>query len=323
MKPRVYIDGSSGTTGLQIYGRLTAREDIELLLIDEAKHRDTANRARLMNTADIVFLCLPDAAAVEAVELVTNPDTRIIDASTAHRVSPDWVYGFPELSALHRARIADAKRVSNPGCHATGFISIVYPLIGMGLLPMDTPLACLSLTGYSGGGKSMIGQYEQENRPPALSSPALYGLLQNHKHLPEMKIRTGLSVTPVFVPVVDDYYKGMASTVSFHMSQLHGVSTLHELWQRLRDFYVSASGDEGIVRVEGDPTAPESGVDSGFKIYANMLRGRDSLSLIVCGNDERFTVTALFDNLGKGASGAAVQNMNIMLGFDETKGLNL
>ena len=299
MKPRVYIDGSSGTTGLQIYDRLAAREDIELLLIDEAKHRDTTNRARLMNTADIVFLCLPDAAAVEAVELVTNPDTRIIDASTAHRVSPDWV------------------------CHATGFISIVYPLIGMGLLPMDTPLACLSLTGYSGGGKSMIGQYEQENRPPVLSSPALYGLLQNHKHLPEMKIRTGLSVTPVFVPVVDDYYKGMASTVSFHMSQLHGVSTLHELWQRLRDFYVSASGDEGIVRVEGDPTAPESGVDSGFKIYANMLRGRDSLSLIVCGNDERFTVTALFDNLGKGASGAAVQNMNIMLGFDETKGLNL
>lgn len=323
MKPKVYIDGSSGTTGLQIYDRLASRDDIELLLIDEAKHRDPAERAKLMNVSDIVFLCLPDAAAIEAVELVTNPDTRIIDASTAHRVSPDWVYGFPELSRLHRLKIAEAKRVSNPGCHATGFISIVYPLVAMGLLPADMPLDCFSLTGYSGGGKSMIGRYEQQDRPPALSSPALYGLLQDHKHLPEMTGRCGLTVTPVFVPVVDDYYKGMATTVSFHMSQLSGVSTLHEVWQRLRDFYVSTAGENGVVRVESDPTDPESGVDSGFKIYANMQRGRDSLSLIAAGNDERFTVTALFDNLGKGASGAAVQNMNIMLGFDETKGLNL
>ncbi|MCM1148940.1 MAG: N-acetyl-gamma-glutamyl-phosphate reductase [Butyricicoccus sp.] len=323
MKPKVYIDGSSGTTGLQIYDRLAARDDIELLLIDEAKHRDAAERARLMNASDIVFLCLPDAAAIEAVELVTNPDTRIIDASTAHRVSPDWAYGFPELSRLHRARIARAKRVSNPGCHATGFISIVYPLVAMGLLPADTPLDCFSLTGYSGGGKSMIGQYEQSDRSPALSSPALYGLLQNHKHLPEMTARCGLTVTPVFVPVVDDYCKGMATTVSFHMSQLRGASTLHEVWQRLRDFYLSTAGEKGVVRVEGDPTDPASGADSGFKLYANMNSGRDSLSLIAAGNDERFTVTALFDNLGKGASGAAVQNMNIMLGFDETKGLLL
>lgn len=323
MKPKVYIDGSSGTTGLQIYDRLAAREDIELLMIDEAKHRDPSERARLMNASDIVFLCLPDAAAVEAVELVTNPDTRIIDASTAHRVSPDWAYGFPELSRLHRSGIAGARMVSNPGCHATGFISIVYPLVAMGLLPADTPLDCFSLTGYSGGGKAMIGRYEQQGRPPALSSPALYGLMQDHKHLPEMTKRCGLTATPVFVPVVDDYYKGMATTVSFHMSRLTGVSTLHEVWQSLRDFYVSTSGENGIVRVEGDPTNPESGVDSGFKIYANMQRGMDSLSLIAAGNDERFTVTALFDNLGKGASGAAVQNMNIMLGFDETKGLNL
>ena len=323
MKPKVYIDGSSGTTGLQIHDRLASRDDIELLLIDEAKHRDPAERAWLMNASDIVFLCLPDAAAIEAVELVTNPDTRIIDASTAHRVSPDWVYGFPELSRLHRARIAEAKRVSNPGCHATGFISIVYPLVATGLLAADTPLDCFSLTGYSGGGKSMIGRYERQDRPTALSSPALYGLLQDHKHLPEMTRRCGLTVTPVFVPVVDDYYKGMATTVSFHMSQLRGVSTLHEVWQKLRDFYVSTAGENGVVRVEGDPTDPESGVDSGFKIYANMQRGRDSLSLIAAGNDERFTITALFDNLGKGASVAAVQNMNIMLGFDETKGLNL
>lgn len=323
MKPKVYIDGSSGTTGLQIYDRLAPRDDIELFLIDSASRRDPNERAKLMNAADIVFLCLPDAAAVEAVSLVTNPDTRIIDASTAHRVSPGWVYGFPELSAIRRAEIARAKRVSNPGCHATGFISIVFPLVSMGLLPADTPLTCFSLTGYSGGGKSMIGQYETEDRPPALSSPALYGLLQNHKHLPEMQIQSGLSVSPVFVPVVDDYYKGMATTVSFHMKELAGVSSLHGVWQKLRDFYLSASGQNGVVRVEGDPTDPESGVDSGFKIYANMLRGRDSLSLIVSGNDERFTVTALFDNLGKGASGAAVQNMNLMLGFDETKGLNL
>lgn len=318
MRPRVYIDGSSGTTGLQIHDRLAAREDIELLLIDTDKHRDVSERAKLMNAADIVFLCLPDAAAVEAVELVTNPDTRIIDASSAHRVSLDWVYGFPELSELHRARIAEAKRVSNPGCHATGFISIAYPLVSMGILPMDTPLTCFSLTGYSGGGKSMITQYEQEDRPSELSSPALYGLTQSHKHLPEMKIRSGLSVAPVFVPVVDDYYKGMATTVSLHMSQLRGVSTLHEVWRRLSDFYGS-----GVVHVGADPSDPESGVDSAFKIYANTLSGRDSLSLLMCGNDERFTVTALFDNLGKGASGAAVQNMNIMLGFDETKGLNL
>lgn len=323
MKPKVYIDGSSGTTGLQIYDRLARRDDIELLLIDEALRRDTDERAGLMNAADIVFLCLPDAAAVEAVELVTNPDTRIIDASTAHRVSPDWVYGFPELSALHRAGVARAKRVSNPGCHATGFISIVFPLVSMGLLPADAALTCFSLTGYSGGGKSMIEQYERESTPAALSSPALYGLLQDHKHLPEMRLRSGLSVTPVFVPIVDDYYKGMATTVSFHMKELSEVSTLHGVWQKLRDFYISTSGEDGVIRVEGDPTDPDSGVDSGFKIYANRQRGRDSLSLIVAGNDERFTVTALFDNLGKGASGAAVQNMNLMLGFDETKGLNL
>ena len=320
MKPKVYIDGSAGTTGLQIYDRLAPRDDIELLLIDEALRKDTHERARLMNAADVVFLCLPDAAAVEAVELVTNPGTRIIDASTAHRVSPDWVYGFPELSALHRSRITQAKRVSNPGCHATGFISIVFPLVSMGLLPMDAALTCFSLTGYSGGGKSMIERYEMENRPPALSSPALYGLLQDHKHLPEMRLRSGLSVTPVFVPIVDDYYKGMATTVSFHMRELRGVSTLHEVWQKLHDFYIPTSG---VVRVEGDPTDPDSGVDPGFKIYANMQRGRDGLSLIVAGSDERFTVTALFDNLGKGASGAAVQNMNLMLGFDETEGLNL
>ncbi|NBI10058.1 N-acetyl-gamma-glutamyl-phosphate reductase [Colidextribacter sp. OB.20] len=331
-KPKIYIDGQEGTTGLQIYDRLGERDDIELLLIDPAKRKDTAERKKLLNAADLVFLCLPDGAAVEAVSLIENDNTRVIDCSTAHRINPDWVYGFPEMSRLHRAQIAEAKRVTNPGCHATGFVSIVKPLVGMALLPPDAALTCFSLTGYSGGGKKMIAQYEQEHRPPAFSSPALYGLLQNHKHLPEMQLRCGLTTPPVFVPVVDDYYKGMATTVSFHMSQLHHVPALSEMlhlsplqtvWHKLREFYLSTAGEEGIVRVEGDPTDPESGVDSGFKIYANMWRGKDMLSIIVTGNDNQFTITALFDNLGKGASGAAVQNMNLMLGLEETKGLNL
>ena len=322
-KPNVYIDGKEGTTGLQIYDRLASRDDICLLLIDEDKRKDPAERKKFLNEADLVFLCLPDAAAVEAVSLIENSRTRVIDASTAHRTNPDWVYGFPELSQERRARIAEAKRVANPGCHATGFVSIAYPLTAMGLLPEDAALSCFSLTGYSGGGKKMIAQYEQENRPPAYSSPALYGMLQNHKHLPEMKKICGLGKTPVFTPIVDDYYKGMASTVPFHMEQLRGVSTLHGVWEKLGAYYLETAGEGGVVRVEGDPTDPESGVDSGFKIYAGQWRGKDSLSLLLAGNDEQFTVTALFDNLGKGASGAAVQNMNIMLGFAETAGLTL
>lgn len=320
-KPVVYIDGKEGTTGLQIYDRLTAREDVELLLIEEEKRKDPAERSKLMNASDIVFLCLPDAAAREAVELVTNPKTRIIDASTAHRTNPAWAYGFPELSEAHREQITRSTRVANPGCHATGFISIVYPLIAMGILTRDEALSCFSLTGYSGGGKKMIARYESPDRPQGYSSPALYGLLQNHKHLPEMQKICGLETPPVFVPIVDDYYKGMAGTVPFHMTQLKGVRSLHEVWEKLHDYYVRTSGERGVVRVEMDPTDPESGVDSGFKIYANMLQGKDYLSIILTGNDEQFTITSLFDNLGKGASGAAVQNMNIMLGFPETTGL--
>ena len=322
-KPKVYIDGQEGTTGLQIYDRLAIREDIELLTIREEKRKDTAERKKLLNAADLVFLCLPDAAAVEAVSLIENDATRVVDCSTAHRTNPAWTYGFPELSAERREAIRHSKRVANPGCHATGFIAIVYPLVSMGLLPRDAALNCFSLTGYSGGGKKMIAQYEQEKRPPALSSPALYGLLQNHKHLPEMQKVCGLEIPPVFVPIVDDYYKGMAGTVPFHMGQMQGVSTLHGVWEKLHDDYVLTAGEEGIVWVETDPSDPESGVDSGFKIYAGQRRGMDLLSLLVTGNDERFTITALFDNLGKGASGAAVQNLNLMLGFAETAGLNL
>ena len=311
LKPKVYIDGKDGTTGLQIYDRLSARADIDLLLIDETKRKDRLERKKLMDAADIVFLCLPDAAAIEAVELVENPKTRIIDASTAHRTSPDWDYGFPELSGAHRAAIQNSKRVANPGCHATGFISVVYPLVAMGLLPRDECLSAFSLTGYSGGGKKMIAQYEAADKETALFAPCPYGMGQSHKHLPEMQKICGLDNKPVFTPIVDDYYKGMATTVPLHMSQLNGVSTLAEVRQKLADYY----GGQTLVRV-ADTT-------DTAKLYANAQAGKDTLVLYVAGNDEQFTVTALFDNLGKGASGAAVQNMNLMLGLDETTGLNV
>ena len=311
MKPKVYIDGKDGTTGLQIYDRLSVRSDIDLLLIDEEKRKDPAERKKLMDAADIVFLCLPDAAAVEAVGLVESPNTRIIDASTAHRTNPSWDYGFPELSAAHRAAIQNSKRVANPGCHATGFISVVYPLVAMGLISKDTCLSAFSLTGYSGGGKKMIAQYESLDKETALFAPCPYGMGQTHKHLPEMQKVCGLDNKPVFTPIVDDYYKGMATTVPLHMSQMQGVSTLAEVRQKLADYY---AGQTLVHVADTTDTA---------KLYANAQAGKDTLILYAAGNDEQFTITALFDNLGKGASGAAVQNMNLMLGFEETTGLNL
>lgn len=310
MKPKVYIDGKDGTTGLQIYERLSAREDITLLLIDEAKRKDPAERAKLMNQADLVFLCLPDAAAREAVTLIDNPATRVIDASTAHRTAPGWVYGFAELKAGQRAAIAGAKRVANPGCHATGFLSLAAPLVALGLLPRDAALTCFSLTGYSGGGKKMIAQYEAADRDAALSSPAPYALGQTHKHLPEMKMVAGLDTAPVFIPIVDDYYKGMSTTIPLHMSQLRGVGSVEALRQAYADYYAG----QALVMVA--PEAPG-------KVYANAMAGRDALTVLVDGTDEAVTLTALFDNLGKGASGAAVQNMNLMLGLAETAGLKL
>lgn len=301
-KPIIYIDGREGTTGLQIYDRLSQREDIELLLIDEEKRKDPAERGRLMNAADIVFLCLPDAAAVEAVELVTNPRTRIIDCSTAHRTNPAWVYGFPELRG-QREKIVSARRVANPGCHATGFISVVRPLVETGVLPPDARLTCFSLTGYSGGGKKMIAQYEGE-KGEALYSPRIYGLNQAHKHLPEMRALCGLETAPVFSPIVDDYYKGMAATVPLFASR-------ETVQKALEDYYA------------GSPVVQVASQRQDAMVAANALAGRDCLRLVVEGNQDRATVTALFDNLGKGASGAAVQNMNLMLGFAETTGLVL
>lgn len=310
MKPVIYIDGKEGTTGLQIFERLGSREDIDLILIDEDKRKDTEERKKFINAADIVFLCLPDAAAREAVALCDNPNTRFIDASTAHRTHPDWDYGFPELSAAHRDAIIHSKRVANPGCHASGLISSAYPLVKLGIVPADYPLTCSSLTGYSGGGKKLIAEYEDENRDPRHDSHRIYGLTLKHKHLPEMTHVCGLTAAPVFVPILGDFYKGMASTIMLHNKLLPGKPTAQDIHAALANYYA------GQQMVSVAPFGGEEPV-----IYANTLAGHDSLKLIVCGHEEQTIVTALFDNLGKGASGAAVQNMNLMLGFDETTGL--
>ncbi len=310
VKARVYIDGQSGTTGLQIFGRIGSRDDLELLRIDEDKRHDTEERRRLLNAADLVFLCLPDEGAREAVALVENPAVRIIDASTAHRTAEGWTYGLPELGATQRAAIAASARIANPGCHATGFVTLVAPLVQAGLLPADYPLTCFSLTGYSGGGKRMIADYEAPARAGELDAPGLYGLGQSHKHLPEMQQACGLTRPPVFVPVVDDYYKGMATTIMLHDDLLAGTATMREVHACLSAHYA----DQRLVEVS------TLGSDAPT-LYANELAGTDRLRISVCGGGGRTTVTALFDNLGKGASGAAVQNMNIALGLDETRGL--
>lgn len=316
MRPKVYIDGKGGTTGLQIYDRLAARDDIDLLLIDEVKRKDAAERRKCINAADVVFLCLPDAAAEEAAGMVENGATRVIDASTAHRTADGWDYGFPELSAGRREAIRASRRVANPGCHATGFIACVYPLTASGLLPADYPLACFSLTGYSGGGKKMIARYEAPGSGTGLSAPRVYGLGLRHKHLPEMQKVCGLARPPVFCPVVDDYYKGMATTVLLHNDLLGRRADAGLVRETLAEHYRG----QPLVKV----APPAGGGDGGpAEIAADAMAGKDSLTLIVSGNETHTVVTALFDNLGKGASGAAVQNMNLMLGFPETRGLCL
>ena len=309
-KARVYIDGQSGTTGLQIFDRIGARDDIEMLRIDDALRHDVEERRKYLNAADVVFLCLPDDGAREAVALVENPDVHIIDASTAHRTADGWTYGFPELNAGQREAIAASTRIANPGCHATGFISCVAPLVQAGVVPTDYPLTCFSLTGYSGGGKRMIADYEAEGRPVALDAPGIYGLSLAHKHLPEMQKVCGLDVAPVFLPVVDDYYKGMATTITLHNQLLPGAPGIADIHEALNAHY------DGQRLVSVAPLG-----SNGPVLYANELAGTNELRIVVCGNDERTSVTALFDNLGKGASGAAVQNMNIVLGIDETTGL--
>ena len=315
MKPLVFIDGQEGTTGLQIEARLSGRTDMELITIPEALRKDEAARRERLNAADLVFLCLPDQAAREAVTLIENPRTRVIDPSTAHRTAVGWVYGFPELTPARRGQVREAMRVSNPGCHATGFLAMITPLIAAGVLSADTVLPCYSLTGYSGGGKAMIAEYAAADRPSALSAPRIYSLGLTHKHLPEMTAQSGLTVPPLFSPVVGDYYAGMAVTVLLHRGQLGSGPESEDVRDILAAYY------------QGEPfitVAPFGGGEAlaapGF-IEANAHVGTNQLEILVCGNGEQTMLTARFDNLGKGASGAAVQNMNLMLNLPETAGL--
>ena len=303
---KVFIDGSAGTTGLRIFERLSSRTDIELMTLSGDLRKDPRARREMLNKADIAFLCLPDQAAMEAVSLIDNDHTAVIDTSTAHRVNDAWAYGFAELSAAHRQAIRESKRIANPGCHASGFISTVCPLVAHGVIPADFPLTAYSLTGYSGGGKSLIAEYEDENRDPRHDSHRIYATALAHKHLPEMQKLCGLKHQPVFSPILGDFYSGMATSVL-----LPGFDA-NKVWQCLADHYAG----EKIVTV-----APFGGDEA--LVYASTLSGKDTMRIQVSGHSEQTMVTAVFDNLGKGASGASIQNMNILLGVDETTGLNV
>ncbi|MCB6992497.1 N-acetyl-gamma-glutamyl-phosphate reductase [bacterium 210820-DFI.6.37] len=312
---KIFIDGGEGTTGLKIHQRFAGRGDLELLHIDEEKRKDPKERKRLINQSDITFLCLPDGAAREAVSLVDpdNDHTKIIDASTAHRTNPDWAYGFPELSREHREKIRTSNRVAVPGCYASGFISCVYPLVRSGALPTDYPVTCHGVSGYSGAGKKMIAVMEGD-KPEECYSPRQYALGQSHKHLPEMRQICGLDYKPAFNPIVDDYYSGMVVSVPLHTRCLRGVHGPEDIHRIMRTHY----GDQTFVKVMelgGSETLPD-----GF-LAANTLAGTNMMQIFVCGNEERILIASRFDNLGKGASGAAVQCMNIMMGIDETTGL--
>lgn len=302
---KLFIDGSAGTTGLRIAERLKGRTDLELIRIPEDLRRDPKAREEAINAADIAFFCLPDAAAVEAAALV-HGSTAVIDTSTAHRTAEGWAYGFPELHG-RRAQIAASKCVANPGCHASGFIALVEPLVYEGLVRPDTALNCFSVTGYSGGGKSMIAEYEAQERASELSSPRQYALGQEHKHLKEMVQISGLSTTPVFCPIVADYYSGMAVTVPLFKKDLRG--SAEDICALYQSCYAG-------------PIVRYLPYDGGM-IAGNSLAGKDTMEISVAGNAERILLIARFDNLGKGASGAAIQNMNILLGLEETTGLML
>lgn len=306
---KVFIDGSAGTTGLRIYERLENRKYIELLRLTEENRKDINARKEMLNKADIAFLCLPDDAARESVSLCENEDTVIIDTSTAHRTAKGWVYGFPELSPGRKAEIAASKRIAVPGCHASGFISLIYPLTENGLIDKSALLTCFSVTGYSGGGKKMIAEYEGENRDILLSSPRQYSIGQTHKHLPEMTAVTGLENPPVFSPVVADFYSGMTVTVPLFASMING--TAEDIKRIYKEKYTGP-----IVNYV------ENSDENGF-IAANKLSGKDSMEISVAGNDERILLISRYDNLGKGASGAAIECMNIVLGLPETTGLNV
>ena len=312
---KVFIDGSEGTTGLRIYERFEKRDDIEIIKIDPELRKDPEERARLINSSDITFLCLPDAASKESVSLVSNPDVRIIDASTAHRTENGWAYGYPELSEEHREAIRNGKRIAVPGCYATGFITIAYPLVKGGIVPKDYPVSAFAVSGYSGAGKKTIAVYEDKDRDVEFDSPREYALSQQHKHLKEMQIISGLSRTPLFSPIIADYYSGMFVSLPFYADMLNGKQTPLSIHEYMSEYF------KGQRFIKVMPFGSEA--DTNGFIGANNLSGWDGLQLFVTGNEERILLTTRFDNLGKGASGAAIQCMNVMLGCDEAKGLNL
>lgn len=306
---KVFIDGSVGTTGLRIFERLSSRDDVTLLTLPEELRKDVSARKQMLNSVDVAFLCLPDDAARESVSLIDNPDVTVIDASTAHRTLPDWAYGFPELSPAFEKKILSSKRIAVPGCHASGFIALVYPLIEAGLLDKDTALTCHSITGYSGGGKKMIADYQQEGRDVLLSAPRQYGLTQQHKHLKEMKGICGLEKAPIFCPIVSDFYSGMTVTVPVFADMLKGgVEDMKALYQ---------------ARYQGGIVEYLPAIDEGGFLSAVAVANKDGMKITVAGNEERILLIASYDNLGKGASGAAVECMNLAIGAERTKGLVL
>ena len=307
---KVFIDGSAGTTGLRIYERLSERKDLQIVTLPEAYRKDLSARKDALNSVDVAFLCLPDDAAREAVSMIETPSVKVIDASTAHRTLPEWAYGFPELSSAFEKKIFHSNRIAVPGCHASGFIALVYPLIEAGLLDEKALLTCHSITGYSGGGKKMIAEYEGAERSPLLDAPRQYALGQQHKHLKEMQGITGLAEAPIFCPIVSDFYSGMAVTVPLFNSQLlkGNAGTIQEIYKE------KYQGE--IVRYTD--TVDEHGFLSGKALY-----GKDGMAIGVAGNDERILLLATYDNLGKGASGAAIECMNLKIGANRTEGLIL
>ena len=315
MKTKIFIDGSEGTTGLRIHERFAGRDDVEILPIASELRKDAGERKRLINESDITFLCLPDVAARESVSLIENENVRIIDTSTAHRTEEGWAYGFPELSGEFRDKISKGKRIAVPGCYATGFISLVYPLIQSGIMPRDYPVATFAMSGYSGAGRKAIAVYESKDRAPEFDAPREYALSQQHKHLKEMTKITGLQRTPLFSPMVCDYYSGMIVTLPLYTDLLNGKPSLQEVQEKLAAFYER----EPFIQVM--PLGKEEETN-GF-LAGNARSGWDGLEIFVTGNEDRILVSSRFDNLGKGASGAAIQCMNIVMGVDEKKGLNL
>ncbi len=315
MKTKVFIDGSEGTTGLRINERFQKRDDIELLQISPELRKDPEERKKMILASDITFLCLPDEAARESAALAGQEDVIIIDASTAHRTEEGWAYGFPELSDGHRAAVREGKRIAVPGCYATGFISLVYPLTAGGILPKDYPVSSFAISGYSGAGRKVIAAYESGDRPKELSSGREYALTQQHKHLKEMKKITGLERTPLFSPIIDDYYSGMVVSVPLYADLLARKETPESLLRYYAEYYKN----QRFIQV----SAADDETAAGGFIAGNGLSGWDGLKIYATGNEERIVLTAQFDNLGKGASGAAIQCMNIILGCDEAEGLDL